>query len=139
MAEPTRVDTLDDLLFIPKDGYKTVQHWSWVTDVRVRPCPVSRLRRGGRARGKIAHATCHTRNHPGNPCEPHSGHGTPHLSVVCALVMRLAFRVDRPRSLAAPCSKRCGRRGEASAAGGSAGARCATTTASRPCEHGVQP
>jgi len=42
-------------------GTDTVQHCSWVTNVRVSKRNVSTLMRGGRARWKMANETCKTR------------------------------------------------------------------------------
>src|SRR5712691_2168173 len=51
--------------------------------------------RGGRARWKMAHATCHTLENQGYNFEHNDGHGTHNLSVVFATVMLLAFLVDQ--------------------------------------------
>jgi hypothetical protein len=63
---------------------------SGVTDLRGSQRPVSPRMRGGRARGKLDQATCHTLKHPGDNGAPHDGQGAPPLSVVFALRMRLA-------------------------------------------------
>ena len=76
-------------------GQAKVQHCSWVTDRRVSTRHVYRLMRGGRARWKIEHETFKTLNNQGDHVEHHDGPGEPHLSVVCAMVMRLAFLVDQ--------------------------------------------
>ena len=55
--------------------------------------------RGGRARGKIAHETFKTLKNHDDHFEPHDGHGTKHLSVVCALLLMLAFLVDQTPQL----------------------------------------
>src|SRR5499425_197429 len=55
--------------------------------------------RGGRARWKIANATCTTLKHPGYNFEHHSGHGEQNLAGVCAVVMMLAFLVDQTQHL----------------------------------------
>jgi hypothetical protein len=68
-------------------GHNKVQHVSWVTDLRVRKRNVYHLRRGGRARWKIANETFHTLKNQGYNCEHNYGHGQQHLSVVCATVM----------------------------------------------------
>jgi hypothetical protein len=51
--------------------------------------------RGGRARWKIANATCNTLKTQGDNFEHNDGHGERHLSVVFARLMRLAFLVDQ--------------------------------------------
>ena len=55
--------------------------------------------RGGRARGKIDNETCNTLKNQGDNFDHNYGHGEQHLSVVCAVVMRLAFVVDQPPQL----------------------------------------
>jgi hypothetical protein len=75
------------------------QHWSWVTDLRLRKRNVYHLMRGGRARGRIANETFHTLQNPGYPFEHNYGHGAQHLSVVVAIRMRLAFVVDQTQQL----------------------------------------
>jgi hypothetical protein len=80
-------------------GQDTVQHCSWVTDVRVRPRHVYQRMRGGRARGKMAHAPCNTLKNHGDTCEPTDGHGEQHLSGVCAMLMLLACGVDHTPQL----------------------------------------
>ena len=72
-----------------------VQHFSWVTDIRVSPRNVYRLMRGGRARWKIENETFNTLKNQGYHFEHNYGHGTQNLSVVFALVMMLAFLVDQ--------------------------------------------
>lgn len=72
-----------------------VQHFSWVTDIRVTPRNVYRLMRGGRARWKIENETFNTLKNQGYHFEHNYGHGTQNLSVVFALVMMLAFLVDQ--------------------------------------------
>ena len=76
-------------------GAHTGQHWSGVTDLRVRKRHVSHLRRGGRARWKIDNETCNPLKNQGDNFEHHDGHGQHHLSVVCATVMLLAFLVEQ--------------------------------------------
>ena len=46
--------------------------------------------------------TFHTLNNPGDHCEPNFGHGSPHLSVVFAVLMLLAFVVDQVQQLCCP-------------------------------------
>ena len=80
-------------------GATKVQHWSWVTDLRVRKRNVYPLMRGGRARWKIANETCKTLKKQGYNLEHHYGHGEQHLSVVLARLMMLAFLVDQAQQL----------------------------------------
>ncbi len=73
----------------------TVQHFSWVTDLRVSTRNVFHLMRGGRARWKIENETFNTLKNQGYNFEHNYGHGEQNLSVVFALVMMLAFLVDQ--------------------------------------------
>jgi len=80
-------------------GATKVQHFSWVTDLRVSRRNVYRLMRGGQARWKIENETCNTLKNQGYHFEHHYGHGTQNLSVVFAMLMRLAFLVDQAQQL----------------------------------------
>jgi hypothetical protein len=87
-----------------EQGDGKVQHCSWVTDLRVNKRNVYRLRRGGRARWTIANETFKTLKNQGDNCEHNDGHGEKHRSVVCAMLMRLAFLVDQaPQRCCALC------------------------------------
>src|SRR5262249_5590878 len=72
-----------------------VQHFSWVTDLRVSKRTVFHLLRGGRARWKIENETFHTLKNQGYHFEHNYGHGEQNLSVVFATLMMLAFLVDQ--------------------------------------------
>ncbi len=78
-----------------EQGADKVQHFSWVTDFRVSTRNVYHLMRGGRARWKIENEPCNTLKNQGDNCAHNYGHGEQHLSVVCALLRRLAFWVDQ--------------------------------------------
>jgi hypothetical protein len=80
-------------------GATKVQHFSWVTDLRVSKRNVYRLMRGGRARWKIENETFNTLKNQGYHFEHNYGHGTQHLSVVFAMLMMLAFLVDQTQQL----------------------------------------
>ncbi len=80
-------------------GHTKVQHFSWVTDLRVSQRNVFRLMRGGRARWKIENETFNTLKNQGYHFEHNYGHGTQNLSVVFATVMMLAFLVDQTQQL----------------------------------------
>ena len=82
-----------------ESGKDKVQHFSWVTDVRVNQRNVFRLMRGGRARWKIEHATFNTLKNQGYHFEHNYGHGQQNLSVVFAMLMMLAFLVDQTQQL----------------------------------------
>jgi hypothetical protein len=85
-------------------GQDQVQHCSWVTDLRVNTRHGFHRRRGGRARWKMDHEPCHTLQNQGDHCAPHDGHGEQPLSVVLALLRRLAFWVDQaPQRCCALC------------------------------------
>ena len=73
----------------------TVQHFCWVTDLRVTKRTVYPLMRGGRARWKIANETFNTLKNQGYNFEHNYGHGQKNLSVVFAMLMMLAFLVDQ--------------------------------------------
>jgi DDE family transposase len=80
-------------------GADKVQHFSWVTDLRVSKRNVYRLMRGGRARWKIENETFNTLKNQGYNFEHNYGHGEQHLSVVFAMLMMLAFLVDQTQQL----------------------------------------
>jgi hypothetical protein len=80
-------------------GQHKVQHFSWVTDLRVSQRNVYHLMRGGRARWKIENETFNTLKNQGYHFEHNYGHGEQHLSVVFAMLMLLAFGVDQAQQL----------------------------------------
>jgi hypothetical protein len=80
-------------------GEDKVQHFSWVTDLRVSTRNVFRLMRGGRARWKIENETFNTLKNQGYNFAHNYGHGTQNLAVVFATVMMLAFLVDQTQQL----------------------------------------
>ena len=80
-------------------GQDKVQHFSWVTDLRVTKRNVFHLMRGGRARWKIENETFNTLKNQGYHFEHNYGHGEQHLSVVFAMLMMLAFLVDQAQQL----------------------------------------
>jgi hypothetical protein len=80
-------------------GAAKVQHFSWVTDLRVSKRNVYHLMRGGRARWKIENETFNTLKNQGYNFEHNYGHGTQNLSVVFATLMMLAFLVDQTQQL----------------------------------------
>jgi len=79
-----------------------VQHFSWVTDLRVTKGTVYQIMRGGRARWGIENETFNTLKNQGYHFEHNYGHGYQHLSVVLALLMMLAFLVDQVQQLCCP-------------------------------------
>ena len=80
-------------------GAAKVQHFSWVTDLRVSKRNVYHFMRGGRARWKIENETFNTLKNQGYNFEHNYGHGTQNLSVVFATLMMLAFLVDQTQQL----------------------------------------
>jgi hypothetical protein len=80
-------------------GADKVQHFSWVTDLRVSTRNVYHLMRGGRARWKIENETFNTLKNQGYNFEHNYGHGTQNLSVMFAILMMLAFLVDQVQQL----------------------------------------
>jgi hypothetical protein len=80
----------------------TVQHCSWVTDLRVNKGTGYRLMQGGRARWRIENETFNTLKNQGYHFEHNFGHGSQHLSVVFAMLMMLAFFVDQVQQLCCP-------------------------------------
>src|SRR5215211_983041 len=80
-------------------GADKVQHFSWVTDLRVSTRNVYHLMRGGRARWKIENETFNTLKNQGYNFEHNYGHGEQHLSGVFAMLMMLAFLVDQTQQL----------------------------------------
>jgi hypothetical protein len=80
----------------------TVQHFSWVTDLRVNKGTVYQIMRGGRARWGIENETFNTLKNQGYHFEHNFGHGYQHLSVVFAVLMMLAFLVDQVQQLCCP-------------------------------------
>jgi hypothetical protein len=79
-----------------------VQHFSWVTDLRVNKGTVYQIMRGGRARWRIENETFNTLKNQGYHFEHNYGHGYQHLSVVFAVLMMLAFCVDQVQQLCCP-------------------------------------
>src|SRR3989475_11543978 len=80
-------------------GDAKVQHFRWVTDLRVSKRNVFHLMRGGRARWKIENETFNTLKNQGYNFEHNYGHGQQNLSVVFAMLMMLAFLVDQTQQL----------------------------------------
>jgi Transposase DDE domain len=80
-------------------GQDKVQHFSWITDLRVSKRNVYALMRGGRARWKIENETFNTLKNQGYHFEHNYGHGEQNLSVVFATLMMLAFLVDQTQQL----------------------------------------
>jgi hypothetical protein len=95
----SRTDVRVNFIEYWEHGDGKVQHFSWVTDLRVNKRNVYRLMRGGRARWKIENETFNTLKNQGYNFEHNYGHGTKNLSVVFAMLMMLAFLVDQTQQL----------------------------------------
>jgi hypothetical protein len=95
----SHVDVRVNFLEYWEIGATKVQHFSWVTDLRVSKRNVFHLMRGGRARWKIENETFNTLKNQGYNFEHNYGHGEQHLSVVFAMLMMLAFLVDQTQQL----------------------------------------
>jgi hypothetical protein len=95
----SNVDVRVNFLEYWEIGATKVQHFSWVTDLRVSQRNVFHLMRGGRARWKIENETFNTLKNQGYNFEHNYGHGEQHLSVVFAMLMMLAFLVDQTQQL----------------------------------------
>src|SRR2546421_1128555 len=95
----SRADVRINVIEYWEIGQNQVQHFSWVTDLRVRKRNVYKLMRGGRARWKIENETFNTLKNQGYNFEHNYGHGEQNLSVVFAMVMMLAFLVDQTQQL----------------------------------------
>jgi hypothetical protein len=95
----SNVDVRVNVIAYWEIGEAKVQHFSWVTDLRVSKRNVFHLMRGGRARWKIENETFNTLKNQGYNFEHNYGHGEQHLSVVFAMLMMLAFLVDQIQQL----------------------------------------
>jgi hypothetical protein len=95
----SRADVRVNFIAYWEIGPDQVQHFSWVTDLRVNKRNVYTLMRGGRARWKIENETFNTLKNQGYHFEHNYGHGEQHLSVVFATIMMLAFLVDQTQQL----------------------------------------
>jgi Transposase DDE domain len=95
----SRADVRVNVIEYWEIGQDTVQHFSWVTDLRVSKRNVYKLMRAGRARWKIENETFNTLKNQGYNFEHNYGHGEQNLSVVFATLMMLAFLVDQAQQL----------------------------------------
>ena len=90
----SRADVRVNCMAYGEIGKDTVQHFSWVTNLRGSTRNIYKRMRGGRARWKMANETCHTLKNQGDNVEHNDGHGEQNLSVVFATRMMRAFLVD---------------------------------------------
>lgn len=80
-------------------GNGKIQHFSWVTDIRISRENAYNIMRGGRARWRIENETFNTLKNKGYHFEHNFGHGCQNLSVNFALLMMLAFLVDQTQEI----------------------------------------
>jgi hypothetical protein len=78
------------------------KRFTWVTDLQITRSNSGHLVRGGRARWKIENETLNTLKNQGYNFEHNYGHGEKNLSVVFAMLMMLAFLVNRTEQLCCP-------------------------------------
>ena len=71
------------------------QHFSWVTDIKIKIKNVYDIMRGGRARWKIENEIFNTLKNQDYHFEHNYGHGKKNLSVNLAMLMMLAFLIDQ--------------------------------------------
>jgi hypothetical protein len=83
-------------------GKKRVQHFSWITDLKITEENVLLFMRGARARWKIENETFNTLKNQGYQFGHNFGLGKKHLSEVFVLLMMLAFLVDQIQQLCCP-------------------------------------
>src|SRR6266567_9424117 len=95
----SRADVRVNVIEYWEIGQDKVQHFSWVTDLRVSKRNVYKLMRAGRARWKIENETFNTLKNQGYNFEHNYGHGEQNLSVVFAMLMMRAFLVDQAQQL----------------------------------------
>ncbi len=72
-----------------------IQHFSWVTDIKIKTGNVYDIMLGGRARWKIENETFNTLKNQGYHFTHNYGHGKKNLSVNLAVIMMLAFLIDQ--------------------------------------------
>ncbi len=88
-------DLLVNFLEYWEEGPNGVQHFSWVTDLRLWLLTLMPIMRGGRARWRIENETFNTLKNQGYTFEHNFGHGDQNLCVVFASLMLLAFLIDQ--------------------------------------------
>jgi hypothetical protein len=79
-----------------------IQHFTWITDIKVTKENIYKLMRGARARWRIENETFNTLKNQGYNFEHNFGHGYNNLSTVFAHLMMLAFMVDQMQQLCCP-------------------------------------
>lgn len=69
--------------------------WTWITSLPVTRRTVEKVMNAGRARWKIENETFNTLKNQGYHFEHNYGHGEQYLATVLAMLMMLAFLIDR--------------------------------------------
>ena len=85
-------------------GNKTL-HFSWVTDLEIKPENTEKIMLCGRARWKIENEEFNTLKNKGYHFEHNYGHGYKNLSVNLALLIMLAFLIDQAQEICCPLFK----------------------------------
>lgn len=74
-------------------------HFSWVTDIELKPENVEKIEKGGRARWRIENETFNTLKNQGYNFEHNYGHGNNNLCSVLAMLMMLMFLIDQVQAI----------------------------------------
>jgi len=81
---------------------KIIQHFSWVTDIKINKKNSKFIMKGGRARWRIENETFNTLKNQGYHFEHNYGHGNQHLCSVFTMLMMLSFLIDQTQMLCCP-------------------------------------
>jgi len=81
---------------------KIIQHFSWVTDMKINKKNAQFIMKGGRARWRIENETFNTLKNQGYHFEHNYGHGNRHLCSVFTMLMMLSFLIDQTQMLCCP-------------------------------------
>lgn len=81
-------------------------HFSWVTDIELKPENVEKIVRGGRARWRIENETFNTLKNQGYNFEHNYGHGNNNLCSVLSMLMMLAFLIDQIQAIGCAAFKK---------------------------------
>ncbi len=81
---------------------KIIQHFSWITDIKINKNNAKFIMKGGRARWRIENETFNTLKNHGYHFEHNYGHGNKHLCSVFTMLMMLSFLIDQTQMLCCP-------------------------------------
>ncbi len=81
---------------------KIIQHFSWVTDIKVHKKNAKFIMKAGRARWRIENEIFNTLKNQGYHFEHNYGHGNRHLCSVFTMLMMLSFLIDQTQMLCCP-------------------------------------